>query len=162
MAKRPVVEYSHAPEDDPKKFLLGLKRGLRAATEYWHRHMAKKHFRAGAKAKYGYAERSQAHNRRKRRLYGHAQPLVFSGQARRWITTRLPPGRVRKTSKGWQGRVAISAPKYFYQYRKDYGQPDKAAELTTTTEQEAAELQGVIEQELELALAPGRKKRKVL
>lgn len=47
---------------------------------YWHRVVRPRHFGRGAFQRYGYAPRRKGYIKRKKRLVGHARPLVLSGE----------------------------------------------------------------------------------
>lgn len=136
--------------------------GNAMAVEYWHEVFMPLHFEESATARYGYQKRSGSgeppqiwvrrrtnqYGRetarlinnpkylwRKKREQGHARPLVWSGASARAAR------QVRITASATRGvGVLFALPKYFYAYRKDLRQPDKAAELTTVLDGEAAEM----------------------
>ena len=101
----------------------------------WHRNTLPKHFEENAGARYRYQSRSPKHMRDKLRLFGHAKPLVFRGVLSAQV---MRMARISYTAKGV--RVTMRGPKYLYQYRKDYKQPDKAKEITATTNGELRDI----------------------
>jgi hypothetical protein len=130
--------------------------GNAVAVEYWHEFFEPLHFQEDASRRYGYAPRagsgeppfirvgkpgSMGAQRlrpnphylwRKLREKGHTRPLVWSGASERAAR------QIRITATARQGvGVMYALPKYFYAYRKDLKQPDKAAELTTVLDAEA-------------------------
>lgn len=97
----------------------------------WHQKTLPKHFDLGAVGRYRYQKRGEKHQAAKLRKFGHSRPLVFTGALAAQV---MRMGRVTATGKGV--RIVMKGPKYLYQRRKDYKQPDKAAELTATTQPE--------------------------
>jgi len=127
---------------DSKGGPKALQRELRPATreamndvgEDWAEEKLPQHFSARFATKYGYQKRSRKHMLRKARGYtdqygvrhtGHQDPLVFSGESERMMTAGA---RIKASAKGVD--VKMLAPRHFYAVRKDYRQPDKAAEAT--------------------------------
>ena len=127
--------------------------GNAAAVEHWHDELAPLHFEESATRRYGYQPRSGSGEPpvittkrgrrinnpkylwRKKREQGHTRPLVWSGASARAAR------QIRITSSPRRGvGVLYALPKYFYAYRKDLKQPDKAAELTTVIDLEVAEM----------------------
>lgn len=162
MAGRAAVLYTHDPKDDPKRFVKGLREGLRNGATHWQRSFSQRHFRSGAKARYGYQPRTAGYNKRKRRRFGHAQPLVWTGESRRWARTRQAAPRIVKTAFGLQGRLAIKMPRYFYAYRKTRAASDKVDEFLTTAADEAAVLGEIVADAIDAELARPKRVRKRL
>jgi len=132
-----------------------LKLAWLAAGRLWHERILPKHFtRQGATA-YGYQPRSAAYMRHKGKRWGHQKPLVFRGDLDREVK-RIRD--VRATSKG--SRVVLHGPRHLHAYRKNYNQPDKAAELRAVTEAEAGQdLAPTIDATLQRAIdGEGRRK----
>lgn len=79
---------------------------------------------------------------RKRRQKGHNCPLVWSGDSERAARQQVAlSSRFSKAEQAVKATAAMPGlQKYFYQYRSDLGQPDKAAELLRTTSDEVAGL----------------------
>lgn len=94
----------------------------------WHRNTLPKHFAETAAVSYRYQKRKPKYEAEKLRRFGHNRPLVFTGALSAQVM-RL--ARITYTGKGV--RVTMKGPKYLYQRRKDYKQPDKAKEITATT-----------------------------
>ena len=108
-----------------------VKASLGEAGLRWHRNTLPGHFTPAAASRYRYKKRSEKHEEAKLRKFGHNKPLVFSGALAAQV---MRAARITATGKGV--RVVMRGPKYLYQRRKDYKQPDKAKELTTTTRTE--------------------------
>ena len=135
MALRATISFRGDAAACKKDLRPAAKAALAAIGELWHDRILPGHFTEKAKAKYKYRKRGKVHTDRKRRLYGHEKPLVFSGEMQRDVTRMA---RITSTARG--ARVAMSGPRYLYAYRKDYNQPDKAAEIIAVTAQEANHL----------------------
>lgn len=136
MAVRGHISYLGSPETVAKALNPAVRSGLRDVVEAWHKDTLPKHFEPGAVSRYHYQPRSKRHEIRKAKRFHHRNPLQFSGTLRREVSRQV---RISVTaSRGGMGRArgVMTGPKYLYQYRKDYGQPDKAAELTMVTASE--------------------------
>jgi hypothetical protein len=94
--------------------------------KYWHEKILPKHFTTNAYGEYGYQPRSAAHQARKQKKFQHGLPNVFTGVMRDEVLKKESQD-VRDTSTGV--KIHIHGPLHLYTYRKDYKQPDKAAEL---------------------------------
>jgi len=117
----------------------------------WLKKMLPAHFRAGAASKYGYEPRSLRHNRRKRAIFHHTQPLVFTGALKREVLS--PAGHsVSATSKG--ARVRLH---HHVVHRKVH------EELIAVTEPERRELSAVFTNELARLMKTfkGKRRRKL-
>lgn len=123
------------------KSLLLSVRAMRKVTKYcfyllgkyWHEKILPKHFTTGAYGEYGYQPRSAAHQARKQKKFQHGLPNVFTGVMRDEVL-RKDNQDVRDTSTGV--KIHIHGPQHLYAYRKDYDQPDKAAELIAVSERD--------------------------
>jgi len=120
-----------------------LKSGWGKVGRFWHRVILRKHFTVAGASEYGYQRRSKGHETRKLRKYGHRRPLVFTGDLERQVSRVVD---VRASSKG--ARVVLHGPRYLWQYRKDYGQPNKAAELQTVSKRDAKLLAEVLDEHI--------------
>lgn len=98
----------------------------------WHSEILPKHFKHSAVKEYGYKKRHVLYEKRKQKRWGHRYPLVWSGDTKRRLEASA---RIRSSSKG--SKVTMLGPKHFYQYRKDLGQPDKAAEVRKISQADA-------------------------
>ena len=108
---------------------------LSKAVQDWRRTALDKHFREGAVERYGYKIRNVRGQRRKRKKYKHARPLVLTGISEAMIKA-APNLTIRKridkrTGAEWR----IVAPKYFFQYKPGVS-PDKTDEMTRLTQDE--------------------------
>jgi hypothetical protein len=145
---------------------------IAAATDVvrsWHDQYLPGHFTLEAVGKYGYQPRkgdnepprilvqrtapsgqtyrtyrSNPHySWRKRRQKGHNKPLVWSGQSERAAKQSVKLSARKTKGDEIKATAAMSLASYFYAYRKDLGQPDKADELTRVTPGEVLSLQGI-------------------
>lgn len=141
-----------------KQMKFGSEKGLEAAVFYWHRNYAPDHFTVEASQRYGYQKRSGEgeperipraakggkwrglkNNRKyywdKWRRKKEKRPLVYTGASRRQILRSIRVSTRRRPGSGSFATCtgAMDAPKYFYQYDKSKGAPDKYAELIKTT-----------------------------
>ena len=169
---RGTIQYQRSPAATAKLFRAAMAVGNGAAVEHWNEKFRPLHFTVQGGRRYGYKPRkgddepprllmraggrtiaNPHYSWRKRRQMRHNKPLVWSGRS------ELLSKAMRVTSSSRRGVGAfVALPKYFYQYRKDLNQPDKAAELVTTVHDEVEELAGVARdaalKHLEAARAP--------
>ena len=134
------TKYQGHPIDDLAAYQRGLKKGLKAAAEYWQKKYAPGHFTRAAKSKYNYEPRTAKHEIRKARLFGHRDPLVFTGETRKFVKGRRAPARVSNKDGNPRAKLSVKVPTYFYQYNKTGKNIDKAGELLATTSDEAAQM----------------------
>ena len=139
-----------------KELRAALKPELEEVGKFWHDRLFPGHFRTGAAGKYKYAPRSFKHSERKRKRFGHSLPLVFTGDLREQVTRMA---KISSTAKG--ARVTLVGPKYLYMYRKSYGQPDKAAELTAVTKLEVRAMARLLDRRLTKRLNEVKQSRTV-
>jgi len=140
MPVRGEIHYVGSPESTLRQLRPTVKTHLKAIGSLWHKEFLPRHFRRGAQRRYGYQRRSQRYLKRKQRAAERGmiprsslgKPLVFTGVSEEQISRRSD---ITSTSK--RARVKMSAPKHFFQHRKDYGQSDKVEEVTRIVEQEA-------------------------
>jgi hypothetical protein len=95
--------------------------------KFWHEKILPEHFKTSAYGRYNYKPRSHKHQARKKEKYGHSLPNVYTGIMRDKVLSRTNQD-IRNTARGV--KIVLHGPIYLYAYRKSYGQPDKAAELT--------------------------------
>ena len=107
---------------------------------HWHRFLLKKHFTRGAIAEYDYEPRAKSTEMKKARKFGHRRPLVFTGELQRMVMRVREVTSVGDGKKGGAAKIKLRGPRYLYQYRKDLGQPDKAAELSAVSTKDADDL----------------------
>lgn len=125
------VTYQKPAAFSRKHIRLAVKAALGDVGLRWHRNTLPGHFTPAAASRYRYRKRGEKHEAEKLRKFGHNRPLVFTGALAAQVM-RL--ARVTSTGKGV--RIVMKGPRYLYQRRKDYKQPDKAKELTATTKPE--------------------------
>lgn len=75
-------------------FVAARESALHAVARFWWSDILPVHFTETGRRKYGYDNRTKKHLRKKRRMYGHIQPLVFSGEMRRRMLGKGPVVRV--------------------------------------------------------------------
>lgn len=74
-------------------------------ARHWHRYIRPKHFTPAGAAEYGYRPRTADYVDKKRKKYGHNDPLVFTGTSKR--LSRI--ARITATSKGSKTRMSVPA-----------------------------------------------------
>jgi len=131
MALKASITYVGGPDVLAKDLRAAAKEALAVVGDQWHKDTLPGHFAPAAAGKYKYRARTAKYKARKRKAVGHNIPLVFDGDMKRQVGRMA---RITSTSKG--AKVTMTGPRYLYKYKKP-GQPDKAAELTATTYQEA-------------------------
>ena len=157
MTVRGVIQYTRSPRATAQAMTRAVKAANKAAVEHWWEEFMPLHFTKKAARRYGYKPRAgqneppvlttgiagqPARTRpnpsyfwRKRREVGHTIPLVYSGESMRKARRTI---RVTGTAKKATGVMKL--PRYFYAYRKDVDQPDKASELTRVILREVQKL----------------------
>jgi hypothetical protein len=141
------VTYRGHPSALKKTLRKAVKEAVEKAVFSWHARYAKHHFRQGATARYGYAARTAKYKRRKRHQHGHAQPLVYSGAAKRQILrqVRVSSSAASKTPKTAKG--SFTAPRYFWIRKPKH--PDKGQELVGVVQREADKLAQLVDRHVE-------------
>lgn len=124
------VIYNRSPRAVQKAMRAASKDMGGQTIEKWHAKYVGLHFKAGAFARYGYANRTKAYQDRKQRTHGHRNPLVWSGESRRMVMREV---RISATSKTATGK--LRTPPHF-KYRR--GHADKDKELRAVTQGELA------------------------
>lgn len=119
------------PEGTAKELGPAMKKALQRAVKFWHHRMAPRHFKPNATGRYGYKFRAESTKHKKRRIQHHQDPLVWTGDSKRQLLRMARVSGTRHTA-----RVRMRGPKYWYMFRKDIRQPNKAEELTTTVDAE--------------------------
>lgn len=148
-----------------KQILRAIPRAMReAGTEtvgLWHQQMMPGHFQQSAYQKYGYQKRSLTYEIRKARSERHRRPLVFSGESEQDARQQVRlTARLIRREQVVRSAAVMNLPKYFYQYNKVLGTPNKADELTRTTADEESTLEahfaGGLERRINGKLMPRR------
>ena len=157
MALRGAITYTGGPEMAARNVAPFAKDALRDLGRWWHEKILPGHFTTAAETLYHYQPRSARYSRSKARRFGHRNPLVFRGDLKRMVSRMA---RISSTSKGVT--VRLSGPRYLYQYRKSYAQPDKGAELTATSAGEVETMARTLDEILTRRIQndPGRLTRK--
>lgn len=89
-----------------------VKRALRRLGEYWHEAFAWKRFTREGFFEYGFKLRKLSYDKKKRRHFGEALPLVFSGEAREQLLSESTKARIKVT----RDTVRIPMPTKLNQY----------------------------------------------
>ena len=144
-----------------KEFRPISKLAWKRAGEYWHQHILKKHFRVRATGEYGYQERRKCRSSAKGKLmpgyeeqkfwrFGHRRPLGYTGKMRRAVM-RIRDVRTVADNDKRRGaaKIVLHGPRYLYAYRKDLGQPDKAAELQAISKRDERSIARVVDEVLQ-------------
>lgn len=153
-----IIEYGGMPAAPKKEFRLARQAAFEEIGLDWHEKKLPGHFLHSAYRKYGYERRSYGHMLSKFRkqmgvadqpkelykdlpkptyweLFNTDEPLVFTGESEKMLTGRA---EIKSLVAGGV-HVKMFGPAHFYAYRKDYNQPDKAAEVTRLSSGEVAE-----------------------
>lgn len=157
------VEFSRPPRTLVRDFKAAMAEAYKEAGLHWHQKMLPRHFDSGATMRYGYTPRTAGYIKRKRRVKGHATPLVWSGQLKQ---AALLSARIKSTHNMAQVRfgsgaralnfsgttviqngreitVSMRAARRGVKRRQNY--PDMRREMTAVTESEQTELARLIE-----------------
>lgn len=135
MPFRGEIRWRGHPSAAPKLMRAAVKKQMVGVIDTWHEDMLPEHFKIGASTKYRYKDRSPKYLAAKRKYAKGQQDLVWSGELKRQVESRID---ISTTSKG--GRGTMKGPAYLHRHRKRYNQPHKADELIRTTVQELTEL----------------------
>ena len=119
-----------------KGFAEVTKQSLYEAANYWREKFLPKHFEESAYARYGIPARTKKYIRRKRRRFGHNQPLVWLGRSKAMILNDRGEPLTRRKAGVLGVELRIAAPKHFFQYRKTGKIVNKAEEVTRITQGE--------------------------
>lgn len=92
-----------------------VKRALRRLGEYWHEAFAWKRFTPLAYSEYGFKTRKSWYDEKKKKWFGEALPLVFSGEAREQLLSESTKARIRVT----RDSVSIPMPTKLNQYNPE-------------------------------------------
>lgn len=114
-----------------------LKDGFKAAGMHHWQNTLPLHFTHQGATRYGYQKRKTGYEQRKLRRFGHTYPLVFTGQSKREILSRV---NLSFTGKGV--RVRVVAPRHIAVRRAS--DPSKVRELGAITGDEFGQLGQVI------------------
>lgn len=151
MAIRGHITYVGSPDATAKMLNPAVRAALREVVEAWHKDTLPKHFEPSAVSRYGYKPRTKKYEIRKAKKFHHRNPLQFTGTLRREVSRQV---RITATATKTRGRAraVMSGPRYLYQYRKDVGQADKAAELTMVTAAEAEAMARALDRSVTISL----------
>lgn len=157
--RRIVIE--NPPDEDAKRVGRGLRAGMKAATRLWQREISGRHFRDGAAERYQYQPRARKYMSRKKRLWGHRRPLVFSGLSEKWVRYRQAEPRLQEVGTGGlSARLPLKVPKYFFQYRGSG--PDKFDELVRTLPDEYDAMFELVDSAIDRELARAARRKVVV
>ena len=133
----PLIQFKEPPEAMRKAFPRIRDNALAAMGDKWHREMLQDHFSQVAYTKYGFQKRRKEYVKRKRKKYGHNDPMRLKGTLEQSIRSmaRISTSskKVRITMSGAQLNFATKA-------RVAKGYPDFRAEITAITPQQAQTL----------------------
>jgi len=147
------VQIRGGPKQQQRRLNALLKECLQATIDYWHTKNAPRHFKRGARQRYGYEPRKMgAYIKRWPEKRGKPD-LVFSGRLMRMILQRLSLSGTRKLARGrMQGPpylVEAGRRKYVRRALKKRGgtteyrflqMPDMGAEIMTVKPDEERDL----------------------
>lgn len=134
------------PEATVRQWRDLLKASHADMGQHWHQKMLPRHFEPGARERYGYKPRTRKYAIRKNRDYTRGKAtaasnvdLVYTGFLRRSLSTVA-------TIRAFPTRVTIqmTGPRYVTMRVHNSNQPDKAAEVTAVTRDEADELSALL------------------
>jgi hypothetical protein len=143
-------------EDQPlsmadRAYGKAIKAGLQAEGEYWRDKQLPQHFTPGAKGRYHHQARTTKYLIRKMAMarIGKVQDgglidNVYTGLLREFMLTT---GQVRATSK--HVAISMAGPKYISMVPKNTRQPDKAKEITATTDDDRYDLLNILNDRIE-------------
>jgi len=128
---------------------------FKEAGEYWHKNMLPIHFADNAKYIYKYQPRNYGYNTKKRNITGQAVDLIFRGNMMRSVQRMF---EIKEKKNKAEVVIHLKGPTYLHTYRKDYKQPDKAAELAAVTKKDLEVIGKVIEDSIIKQYNGGSKK----
>lgn len=143
------------------EYLAARKEAWEAAGQLWHTEILPSHFEEGAQQRYGYTARKRFYRDKKRRLFGHGRPLVFTGTLRRQVLRSSRIKSVGVSRKNGGVKVRVFGPRYLRQYRRDGRQPDKASELGSVTREEARRMEKLMERLLTERMNRGGRREEI-
>lgn len=149
------VTYKGATPGVARKHLRTiLRQAFEAMGVEWHQTMRPKHFTKAGAREYAYTPRkgdtgsgtrfTNSYTQRKIRKFGHANPLVYTGESRRMSELR----DIRATSKGV--RVVMRTPRL--NYKNKHSEVNAREELTRVTPREIQRLQAVFDERMQTLL----------
>ena len=144
-----TITYTRSPELLVREFRKVVKATLKDTGTLWHKKFLPWHFKEFAGAKYGYRKRSSSYAKKKLRLRGHRNPLVWSGRMQRELMRRR---QLTGTAKAV--RVRMTGPPYLKYH-------NKPRELTAITEKEAQALAQALHDQTTQAIRQLKERRTV-
>lgn len=157
------------PDVGRNKWRQFCKAGHQAMGDYWQKYMLPDHFTRSAPSKYGHKQRSPKYLKNKQRggkrkvngrwvqiQYGGQVDNVFSGDMEKML-------RSSPVVKAFPTRTTItmSGPRYVSMRPFKSNQPNKGAEITTTTEDQGRVLEKILEQHTVEAYANWKQPRTI-
>lgn len=139
MAFSGKILYKRHPETTLKELKQAVKVELKNVVFDWHDGTLADHFKPSAVSKYKYKARTKKYRKKKHKLKGHGNPLVWSGLLRTQTTRSIS---VSGTSKKATGRMSAPA----YTYMNSSTGINKAAELTAVAQPEIAKMAGTLQE----------------
>lgn len=143
MPFRTTIKLSGSVEAKARELNSALRKSFEKVGGFWHNDILPKHFTTAGAREYGFQKRDKKYMKRKARKFHHQRPNVFSGKMELAIESRV---EIRATKKG--AKLKMHGPKYLFQFRKDFNQPDKAAEITAVSDKDQEAMAKRIEKEV--------------
>ena len=140
-----VRERGPTPRKMRKSMTTAKRHGWREASFHFHANLRDKRFTQEHAREAGYLRRSKEYTERKQQLFGHRNPLEFTGETRRAVRM----GRVSSTTK--LGRIAYPGARKF-NFRNSRSQIRMQLEFRKITRREAREIAGVFDKEIDRRL----------
>lgn len=101
---------------------------------------------AGGKS-LGYKARTDSYNRRKKKKYGHVDPMVFSGVSRDRVLSAMTKINAIATKNRSHVSLTLNAPAL--NFRRSSNSPNLRAEITRVSTREIPPLERVLQRDLE-------------
>lgn len=142
MKLKTQITYINSPEVIKKNFKDYLKESLTLAVFEWQEKIIPKHFTWQGAYEYGYKQRTEKYRKRKSRQKGQTNPLVWTGNTRQTLTTRVAVTSMSKSASG-----KIIAP-WYIKAGSGKGKPNMLQELESTSEKDAQYLAEFVDKKI--------------
>lgn len=116
-----------------------IKKGMQAVAFNWHEKTLGGHFLPSAMMKYNFAPRNRGYMIKKAKMYGHQDPIRFSGESKRLLTQQAVVSASDK-----QARVKMTGPFYLKFRGKKQNGPDLMSEIIRVTEEERQQMEDML------------------
>lgn len=132
------------------------KQTLAELGEKWHGDYRNKHFTPAGASEYGYKKRKKAYNRIKKRIFGHTNPLEFTGRSREASRHH------RVASTRHDVRVIMPGVRAF-NFKNRHSNINMREEFTTVSDRERTKLETFTQRRLvrRLNRVPIRRKKRI-